>query len=227
VLDHIEFPREFDRNEPSVSALGTENTGQELIELATRRAGRQDLADADILDVGCGVRFTQTIVNRKIPIGSYTGIEVCRPIVAYLKEAVESRDRRFRFAHWDVHNAMYNPEGELRLEELDALPIGGTFELIWLFSVFTHLDERDAEAMLRLLRGHVRSRGKLLFSVFIDPDLEGFEDRVPGSPLLKAYYGRRIMDRLVERAGWRVHAFYQRDFTKPIVDCYVCEPSGP
>lgn len=83
VLERIDIPERFNRNEPSTAALGAENTGQTLIGLATREVGWQSLAGSDILDVGCGVRFTQTIVNRSIPIGSYTGIEVSREIVDY------------------------------------------------------------------------------------------------------------------------------------------------
>lgn len=48
------------------------------------------------------MRFTHTIINRKIAIGSHTGIEVHRAIVKFLAKAVEARDHRFRFAHRDV-----------------------------------------------------------------------------------------------------------------------------
>lgn len=224
MINHLRVPGRLDRNEPKVSALGPENTGQELIALATQRVGRQDLADADILDVGCGVRFTQTIVNRRIPIGSYTGIEVHRPTVRFLKKAVERRDDRFRFVHWDAYNALYNPRGSVRLQELDRLPVDGTYDLIWLFSVFTHLDPSDARAMLRILRHHVRPEGRLFFSAFIDPDLDGFEDREPRRPLLNAYFGRRTMDRLLAVNGWRVDGFHAWDHERPIVDHFVCSP---
>ncbi len=59
--------------------------------------GRPDLGGRDLLDVGCGVRFTQTLINRSLAFRSYAGIEVSLPIVQWLKENVESRDERFRF----------------------------------------------------------------------------------------------------------------------------------
>jgi hypothetical protein len=81
MLTSLEVPQVLHRNAPDVAALGYEHTGQTLINLATRSVGLQDLSDTDVLDVGCGVRFTQAIVNRRIPIKSYTGIEVYRPLV--------------------------------------------------------------------------------------------------------------------------------------------------
>ena len=35
------------------------------------RLGLESLCGSDVLDIGCGVRFTETIVNRGVAIGSY------------------------------------------------------------------------------------------------------------------------------------------------------------
>src|ERR1044071_8910080 len=147
MLSRIEVPKEFNRNDPAGAAIPPEETGAELIALAAHCAFRPNVAGADILDVGCGVRFTQTLINRGIPFKSYTGIEVNRPIVEFLKREVEAKDPRFRYAHWDVRNQMYNQQGEVELSSLKVLPVEGTFDLIWLFSVFTHLNMEDARAM--------------------------------------------------------------------------------
>src|SRR5256885_15163762 len=40
----------------------------------------------DRLDVGCDVRLTQRLINRGLPFAAYTGIEVYRPIIDWLKE---------------------------------------------------------------------------------------------------------------------------------------------
>ena len=44
----------------------------------------------------------------------------------------------------------------------------GAFDVITLFSVFTHLAPHDYVAMLRVLRRHVAPDGRLLYSLFID-----------------------------------------------------------
>ncbi len=142
---------------------------------------------------------------------------------------------RFRFVHWDVRNALYNPDGECSLPRLERLPVDGKYNLIWLFSVFTHLNAQDAEAMLRLLRGQVRPSGSLFFSAFIDPELEGFEDRIPETPLVTAHFGFETMNEMIKQAGWVIESFHKQDYQLPIhqrenqlpiVDYFVCAPSG-
>jgi SAM-dependent methyltransferase len=224
MITELEVPEVLHRNAADVAAVGYEHTGETLINLATRSVGLESLRDTDILDVGCGVRFTMSIINRKIPIGSYTGIEVHRPIVDFLQENVAAHDERFRFAHWNVHNQMYNPAG-IDLSFQDKLPVDGSFDLIWLFSVFTHQNPKDSLALLRILRKHIREQGKLFFSAFIDDDLEGFEDRIKGHPLSLPCYGREYLRLLVEQAGWKIEAFHAKDPSNYIQHYLVCAPN--
>jgi hypothetical protein len=60
----LEVPAHLHRNSASVASLGFEETGVHLMELAARRVGLPSLATVDVLDVGCGIRFAQTIVNQ-------------------------------------------------------------------------------------------------------------------------------------------------------------------
>jgi len=150
----LDIPAHLHRNSPTVAVDGYEETGSFLIELATQRLGLDTLADSEVLDIGCGVRFAQTIVNRRIPIKRYTGIEV-----------------------------------------------DSQFDIVWLFSVFTHLDLSNAWALLTLIRKVLRPTGRLLFTAFIDPDLDGFEGRSPGHPLEMVYFGSRTMEGLLRETG--------------------------
>lgn len=223
MITHLEVPAHLNRNAANVSAAGHEHTGQVLIDLATQSVGLDSLVDTEVLDVGCGVRFTQALINRNIPIKSYTGLEVYKPIVDFLREQVQPYDERFRYFCWNARNELYNPGG-VDLASQMALPFADKFDLIWLFSVFTHLDPSDSRALLVLLRQHVRNSGKLFFSAFIDDELDGFEDRVEDQPLLMAYYGRDFMQSLVHEAGWRVEAFRNQDPAKYIQHYLVCSP---
>ncbi len=222
----LDVPEFLHRNHPSVSAAGHEHTGQLLIDLATRRCGLKSLARADILDLGCGVRFAMTIINRGIAVKSYTGQEVDRPIVNFLNEKVASVDRRFEFAHWDVCHPIYNPDG-VDLSTRSALPVAKTFDLIWAFSVFTHLPPSDTRALFRILRKHIRPEGRFFFSAFIDEDLIGFDDRAKDEPLLHAYYGSELMLSLLDEAGWRVDGLYGPDPDRAIMHSLLCSPRRP
>src|SRR4029434_7705251 len=141
VVTRLLVPRHLHGNSPRAVAAGYEHSGEILINLVTRLGGIADLRDIDVLDMGCGVRHVMTIINRGIQIKSYTGVEVSKSIVDFLKENVEAHDRRFRFVHWNARNEMYNPKGE-RLQSQDVLPASARFDLIWLVCVLTHLTLR-------------------------------------------------------------------------------------
>ncbi len=223
MIDRLDVPLELQRNAPDVAAAGYEHTGQVLIDLATASAGFENLANVDVLDVGCGVRFTQTIIIRRIPIKSYTGLEVDLPIVEYLQKNVEAHDERFRFAHWNVHNQMYNRSG-VELATQDDLPVVGSFDLIWLFSVFTHLNPEDSLILLKLLRRRIRANGKLFFSAFIDDELDGFDDRIKDKPLVNAYFGRDYIRSMIGESGWKIDLFHDKDPANYIQHYIVCSP---
>jgi hypothetical protein len=75
-----------------------------------------------------------------------------------------------------------------RMDTYQRLPVDGDYDLVMGFSLFTHLPPDDAACMLHLARKGVRGDGFLFFSAFCDDSVYRFEDRVPGKPLLKAYY---------------------------------------
>jgi SAM-dependent methyltransferase len=142
------------------------DSARRLVELVCRECGFDDLSDKDILDVGCGTKIAKVLLDDPIPVGRYVGIDVDRRIVDFLCANVH--DPRFEFHHIDSRNEYYNRDG-LPLADRTELPIGSsTFDVIWLFSVFTHLPPSDYVAMLRLLRPYVRPDGWLVFSLFIN-----------------------------------------------------------
>jgi SAM-dependent methyltransferase len=158
---------------PSSLQRGAHRTRQEWLEsgefavdLLCRTVGRKDLSDVHVLDVGCGTKIVKTLLDHEMPIGRYVGIDASSDVIDWLRANVS--DPRFEFQHLDAHNAMYNPTGR-DLASFEFLPVKPRrFDLICLFSVFTHLAPHDFEAMLQLLRRHVRSDGTLLFSLFLD-----------------------------------------------------------
>ena len=209
-------------------AAGVEKTGEILLTRLAGRIGRSDLGGLDLLDVGCAVRFTQTLINRSLAFKSYTGIDVSLPIIRWMKENVEGKDERFRFFHWNVHNAMYNRQSP-PMSTCEALPGEGSYDVVMGFSLFTHLAPEDASQMLKLMRKVVRPHGFLFFSAFCSESLDMFEDRVPGKPLLNAYYNHSYLERLIKAERWEVvsyeepepyiqHSFLCRPAQSPVLD---------
>jgi SAM-dependent methyltransferase len=206
------------------------------VDLLRRTMGRDDLSGVELLDVGCGTKIVKTLLDRSMPIGHYAGIDAASPVIDWLRANVT--DPRFEFHHLDAHNAMYNPAGK-PLESFDLLPVGPRrFDLISLFSVFTHLAPHDFAAMLRLLRRHVKADGFLLFSLFLrDPEQPSPYSRALRERLNSADPEVRArMAAAIERASRRppaeedrrwvdevparplLRARYQRDYAVELVD---------
>ncbi len=163
-------PAKFGRNHGSGVAANLD-AAERLLGHACEELGLPDLGDVELLDVGCGVRFTETILDRHLPLKRYVGLDVFGEMIEFLQENVT--DPRFNYAHLDVRNELYHPDGP-PFTGLEPLPIDGqTFDVIWLFSVFTHLAPADYVTMLRFVRRFARPGTRLLYTVFIDEHTAG------------------------------------------------------
>jgi SAM-dependent methyltransferase len=137
-----------------------------LLEQLCDLVGVEDLSQCDVLDVGCGVKFTQAILNHGIPIKSYTGVDVYREMIDFLRSNVDNP--RFEYHHVDVRNDLYSPDGPPMTVGTDLGLGDRTFDVICLYSVFTHLPPSDYVTMLKLVRRHSRPDGRLVYTLFID-----------------------------------------------------------
>lgn len=220
-IDELVVPSELCRN-ASGDPVAVVDAAVWMIGHLCEHIGVRDLGDLDVLDFGCGVRFTQAFLNRGVPIKQYVGVDVSRNVIDFLRSNVA--DPRFAFFHLDAQNDLYNPAGQplatMTLPELE----GRQFDVICLFSVFTHLAPDDYVAMLKLLRRFVRPGGRLFYTLFVNertdsgygyadqhstPALTGddapdFEDADPGKPLMFALYSRRHAVQLLEGTGWEL-----------------------
>jgi SAM-dependent methyltransferase len=227
----LDIPLKFNRSahkDPKTTA----ESAVCLIQYICDRLGLTDLSQQDLLDVGCGTKFTQAFLNHGLPIRSYVGVDVYGEMIDFLRENVS--DPRFEYHHIDVNNDLYNPAGAPMTDRTDLRVGDRTFDIICLFSVFTHLAPHDYATMLRLLRRYIRPSGRLIYTLFVDEltaDGLGFIDRVerglraeggaepstsgerkrnvkpfldvyPDKPLLCAMYSREYAYKLIEETGW-------------------------
>jgi|APSaa5957512622_1039677.scaffolds.fasta_scaffold09357_3 2-polyprenyl-3-methyl-5-hydroxy-6-metoxy-1,4-benzoquinol methylase len=222
-ISRIEIPGEFNRNHGLIMEIGPEKTASTLINLVCDNLNLSGLSNMDVLDIGCGVRFTQAIINCGIPIKSYTGVDVHKGLIDYLSTNV--LDSRLSYYHWNIHNELYNKDG-IKLSKETALPCEKKkkFDLIWLFSVFTHLNPMDSEILLYILRQYINENGYLFFSAFIDNEIDSFDDRVKENPLLEAYYNETIMKDMLSRTKWQVQSVHEKNPEKYIQHHFICTP---
>jgi predicted TPR repeat methyltransferase len=195
--------------------------GVELLEVVRDVLNVSSLADVALLDMGCGTKIAQAIINREIPIRRYVGVDVYTEMIAYLRKKV--RDPRFSFHAVDFQNDMYNPGGR-PMNPAIPLPVGQqTFDAIAAFSVFTHLAPMDYRALLGMLRHHAHDSTRLIFTLFIGANqAEPFLDAFPNKPLRWAYYREDRARALIDGTGWQAIALHA---PRPAMQhCFVCRP---
>lgn len=209
-------------NAKSIAEVGTEKTGLALLKLISEELEISDWSSARFLDVGCGVRFTQTMLNNGIDIGHYCGVDIMQSIIELLNAEVDLPN--YEFHHWDVYNNLYNKPGT-EMADFKALP-GNTQDLQFgcLISVFTHLNKDDSNSLLRILRASMPKGAKILFSAFIEDDFEGdFIEVFPENPSRTVKHKEASFTSLIEQNGWKITKFSKKRPECYINDYFVCE----
>jgi SAM-dependent methyltransferase len=102
-----------------------------------------------ILDVGCGVgRLALPLKGFLDQNGIYEGFDVREAAIRWARRRIARGDRRIRFRHVDVFSRYANPSGSIPPSEFRFPYEDGTFDLVVLFSVFTHLVAEDLRRYL-------------------------------------------------------------------------------
>lgn len=118
-----------------------------------------------ILDVGCGAgRLAIGLIHTKTAIRSYRGIDVSKDRVNWCTSNITATDSRFEFAFLDINNRRYNPKGKSRISEIH---FNEKFDVIYLYSVFSHMMPDDVEAYLTLFKKILDTNGKLFLTLFV------------------------------------------------------------
>lgn len=136
------------------------------IEALTRFGG---LADAvDVVEIGCGVGRDAIALLSHLPNdGTYLGIDIMPDSIAWAQKNIAATDKRFAFVHFNVADKQHNPSGT---EAMDAYAVpreDGTVDLIFLFSVFTHMFPGDLARYMGEFARILRPGGRVLASMFV------------------------------------------------------------
>ena len=209
-LDFPYFDPPFNFNSPGVSAFPAEVTGYYLIRSMCKRIGWPSVSNKRLLDFGCGIRFTKTIVNLDLDIANYTGVDVNAQLIDWLHKNLD--DPRFKFIRLDMANKLYNLSGK-EIEDYSALEQMGLvgFDAACMFSVITHQDPSDAEAIFKMLHRSVNDGGSLYFTAFTSDAVEGYAEAVPGQLNLQSYYHPTVIKDLLVKTGWTLVEIYPEE----------------
>jgi SAM-dependent methyltransferase len=121
-----------------------------------------------VLDVGCGSgRMAVPLTGYLGPGGSYEGFDVAEPAVEWCRREITPRHPNFRFRRADVYNSVYHPAGRTRPRCFRFPYPAGSFDFVFLTSVFTHMLPADVENYVAEASRVLRVGGRCFATFFL------------------------------------------------------------
>lgn len=163
-----------------------------------------------ILDLGCGYgRLAIGILRRLKTLNGYCGIDVNRSCIRWCRSKIERANPRFQFIHVNVQNDRYNPKGR-SLNVQFRFPLEDqTFDIIYLFSVFSHMRDEDVRVYLSECRRLLKPTGKIFLTAFVEdnvPEMSinplNYKIKASG-PLHCVRYNRSFFEKLLSERGFQ------------------------
>lgn len=141
-------------------------TGVEFLGYLVELCGLQP--DEAVLDVGCGSgRMAVPLTGYLNRDGRYAGFDVSRKAIAWCTENISVSHPNFDFTVADIQNGAYNPNGKYKSTEFRFPYPDGSFDVVLLASVFTHLLTPDVKHYLREIVRVLKPGGRTLITFFL------------------------------------------------------------
>ncbi len=156
-----------------------DTVGQRFLVHCRELAGLEP--DEAVLDVGCGVgRLALRLTGYLGSQGSYRGFDLVRPAIRWCQRHITPAFPHFCFEQADIHHPLYNPAGRQPARE-HAFPFpAGTFDLVIVASVFTHLLAEEVKHYLAEIQRVLKPGGRCLATFFLLNDDSLTRMAVPG-----------------------------------------------
>ena len=120
-----------------------------------------------VLDVGCGTgRMAVPLTNYLSANGKYCGFDIVKSGIDWCQDIIAARFPNFQFCHSNIQNKAYNPQGEVHASSYRFPYESGSFDFVFLTSVFTHLFPPDMENYLKEIARVLREGGVCLATFF-------------------------------------------------------------
>jgi ubiquinone/menaquinone biosynthesis C-methylase UbiE len=120
-----------------------------------------------VLDVGCGIgRMAVPLTEYLAGPGEYRGFDIVKKGVEWSQQHITPRFPNFRFLHSDVKNKFYNPGGVCEASSYRFPYEDGSFDFVFLTSVFTHMFPADLEHYLEEIARVLKKGGTCFITMF-------------------------------------------------------------
>lgn len=171
--------------------------------------------ESRVLDIGCGqARVLTGILQTLGTIRQYVGLDVHEPSIDWCTKNLARENLAFH--RIDVCNERYNPKGNAET----VLPVpAGAFDVVCMFSVFSHMHLDTIEAYLREIRRVLAPGGQLYTTAFVELGVPDEQENPPDynhdwtGAMHCIRLERHFFERLAHDAGLQVRSFNYRTTT--------------
>ena len=129
-----------------------------------------------LLDWGCGAgRLAVGVRERLGRVAEYHGVDIQPELVEWAQANLAGPG--YRFSLLDVTNERYNPDGSPE-RTIGAEP--SSVDVLYAYSVFSHMNDEDTPAYLRLIREALVPTGRAFVTCFVEEGVPGWEENPAG-----------------------------------------------
>lgn len=156
-----------------------------------------------VLDVGSGIgRVAAPLTSYLNHEGSYEGFDIVKTGVQWCNKNIAAQYPNFRFLHIDLKNDLYNLRTEQEAKGFIFPYDDKRFDLVFLFSVFTHMMPEDVAQYLRQIARVLKPGGRCLATFFIlNPESKAGMMRYHGLQFVHDYGHYALIDPEVKEAN--------------------------
>lgn len=165
--------------------------------------------DQRLLDIGCGTgRLAIGLLSiLKDTAPQYVGMDISMTAVRWCRKYIAADHTMFSFLHLPLRNERYNPAG-IALDDTFHFPWpDASFDVLYLYSVFSHMRSPEIRIYLREFRRLLRQGGHVFLTAFTEADVpeemenpSGYQDDWKG-PLHCVRFETGFFVRMLEEAG--------------------------
>ncbi|MBF0196281.1 MAG: class I SAM-dependent methyltransferase [Planctomycetes bacterium] len=185
----------------------TENEVKRLIDnLSCSKSSR-------ILDVGCGQGRLAVGLTRVLKEVIYHGIDVDKDSVMWCQKYISKHYTNMEFSHLNVYNERYNKEGVIFNNDFLFELQENSFDIAYLYSVFSHMTEEDMRIYLQDLKRVLTNKGKIFFTTYVEEDVTNYEVNPKDyhvyseTPLHVVRYRKEYLLSILDECGYKLLNF--------------------
>ena len=133
-------------------------------------------SESALFDWGCGAgRLAVGVREHLGRVRDYHGVDIQQELIQWADDNLAGPG--FRFTYLNVSNERYNPDGS-RERSLSADP--GSVDVLYAYSVFSHMNDEDTAGYLQLIREALTPNGKAFVTCFVEEDVTPWEENPQG-----------------------------------------------